>query len=150
LRQVKGLVPGRFHLHFTPTSACWLNLVERWFAELTNRKLRRSAHRSVTELEADIRKWTNEWNADPNLLGPWLHPHDPTLRPEHGERRPKTTNPKSSSATWPTWSPSTRRRRSGGDAAPSDPRKPSADGLPQRGKRTTTLTVTPNIDKLQQ
>ena len=40
----------RFHLHFTPTSSSWLNLVERWFAELTNRKLRRSAHRSVTEL----------------------------------------------------------------------------------------------------
>jgi transposase len=55
----------RFHLHFTPTSSSWLNLVERWFAELTNRKLRRSAHRSVTELEADIRKWINQWNADP-------------------------------------------------------------------------------------
>jgi transposase len=55
----------RFHLHFTPTSSSWLNLVERWFAELTNRKLRRSAHRSVTELETDVRKWINEWNADP-------------------------------------------------------------------------------------
>jgi transposase len=55
----------RFHLHFTPTSSSWMNLVERWFAELTNRKLRRSAHRSVTELEADIRRWINEWNADP-------------------------------------------------------------------------------------
>jgi transposase len=55
----------RFHLHFTPTSSSWMNLVERWFAELTNRKLRRSAHRSVTELEADIRKWTNEWNKNP-------------------------------------------------------------------------------------
>jgi transposase len=55
----------RFHLHFTPASSSWLNLVERWFAELTNRKLRRSAHRSVTELEADIRKWINEWNSDP-------------------------------------------------------------------------------------
>jgi transposase len=55
----------RFHLHFTPTSSSWMNLVERWFAELTNRKLRRSAHRSVTELEADIRKWINEWNNDP-------------------------------------------------------------------------------------
>jgi transposase len=55
----------RFHLHFTPTSSSWLNLVERWFAELTNRKLRRSAHRSVTELEADVRKWINEWNKDP-------------------------------------------------------------------------------------
>jgi transposase len=55
----------RFHLHFTPTSSSWLNLVERWFAELTNRKLRRSAHRSVTELEADIRAWTSEWNKNP-------------------------------------------------------------------------------------
>lgn len=55
----------RFHLHFTPTSGSWLNLVERWFAELTNRKLRRSAHRSVTELEADIRSWINQWNANP-------------------------------------------------------------------------------------
>ena len=55
----------RFHLHFTPTSSSWINLVERWFAELTNRKLRRSAHRSVTELEADIRKWINAWNEDP-------------------------------------------------------------------------------------
>jgi transposase len=55
----------RFHLHFTPTSSSWMNLVERWFAELTNRKLRRSAHRSVTELENDIRKWINEWNKNP-------------------------------------------------------------------------------------
>jgi transposase len=55
----------RFHLHFTPTSSSWLNLVERWFAELTNRKLRRSAHRSVTELEADIRKWVSQWNKEP-------------------------------------------------------------------------------------
>ena len=55
----------RFQLHFTPTSSSWLNLVERWFAELTNRKLCRTAHRSVTELEADIRKWINHWNADP-------------------------------------------------------------------------------------
>lgn len=55
----------RFQLHFTPTSASWMNLVERWFAELTRRKLRRSAHRSVTELEADLRRWTNEWNKNP-------------------------------------------------------------------------------------
>ena len=55
----------RFHLHFTPTSSSWLNLVERWFAELTNRKLRRSAHRSVRELEADITAWTQAWNNNP-------------------------------------------------------------------------------------
>ena len=50
-------------LHARP--ARWINLVERWFAELTNRKLRRSAHRSVTELETDIRTWISEWNKDP-------------------------------------------------------------------------------------
>ena len=55
----------RFHLHFTPTSASWLNLVERWFAELTTRKLRRSAHRNVVELEADVRNWINQWNKNP-------------------------------------------------------------------------------------
>jgi len=55
----------RFHLHFTPTSASWLNLVERWFAELTNRKLRRSTHRSVAELQADLNAWIAAWNDDP-------------------------------------------------------------------------------------
>jgi transposase len=55
----------RFHLHFTPTYSSWLNLVERWFAELTNRKLRRSTHRSVAALEADVKAWIEAWNADP-------------------------------------------------------------------------------------
>jgi transposase len=55
----------RFHLHFTPTYASWLNLVERWFGELTNRKLRRSTHRSVKELEADVAAWITAWNDDP-------------------------------------------------------------------------------------
>jgi len=45
----------RFVLHFTPTSSSWLNLVERWFAELTTTKLRRGTHRSVGQLNADIR-----------------------------------------------------------------------------------------------
>ena len=55
----------RFRLHFTPASSSWLNLAKRWFAELTNLKLHRSAHPSVTELEGDVRKWINEWNKDP-------------------------------------------------------------------------------------
>jgi transposase len=55
----------RFVLHFTPTSASWLNLVERWFAELTNKKLRRGAHRSVGQLNTDIRAWIETWNDDP-------------------------------------------------------------------------------------
>jgi transposase len=55
----------RFVLHFTPTSSSWLNLVERWFAELTTKKLRRGAHRSVRQLNTDIRAWIDTWNADP-------------------------------------------------------------------------------------
>jgi transposase len=46
----------RFHAHFTPTYGSWLNLVERWFAELTNKQLRRGAHRSVRALDAAIRE----------------------------------------------------------------------------------------------
>ena len=55
----------RFVLHFTPTSSSWLNLVERWFAELTNKKLRRSAHKSVRALNTDIRAWIETWNENP-------------------------------------------------------------------------------------
>ena len=55
----------RFVLHFTPTSSSWLNLVERWFAELTNKLLRRGAHRSVAALNADIRAWIDTWNDHP-------------------------------------------------------------------------------------
>jgi transposase len=58
----------RFHLHFTPTYSSWLNLVERWFAELTNRKLRRSAHRSVAELEADLRPGSRPGTRTPSRL----------------------------------------------------------------------------------
>ena len=55
----------RFHFHFTPTYGSWMNLVERWFSALTTKKLRRSAHRSVRELAADITAWTKAWNEDP-------------------------------------------------------------------------------------
>lgn len=53
----------RFHLHFTPTGASWLNLVERWFAELTEKQLRRGTHSSTRALVAAIREYlalTNE------------------------------------------------------------------------------------------
>jgi transposase len=55
----------RFHLHFTPTSGSWLNLVERWFAELTRRLLRRSAHTTVKDLTADLNRWIATWNDNP-------------------------------------------------------------------------------------
>jgi transposase len=59
------LAHPRFVLHFTPTSSSWLNLVERWFSELTNKKLRRGTHRSVRELNSDIRSWISDWNESP-------------------------------------------------------------------------------------
>ena len=55
----------RFHLHFTPTGASWLNLVERFFAEITNKLIRRGVHRSVQALEKDIRAWLTGWNEQP-------------------------------------------------------------------------------------
>ena len=55
----------RFHLHFTPTSASWLNLVERWFALLTEKQLRRGVHQSSGELEAAIYRYLDVTNEDP-------------------------------------------------------------------------------------
>jgi transposase len=59
------LAHPRFHVHFTPTYSSWLNLVERWFAELTNKWLRRGTHRSVGELTASIQSWIDTWNEEP-------------------------------------------------------------------------------------
>ena len=55
----------RFHLHFTPTYASWANLVERWFAEITNKRIRRGVFRSVKELEAAIREYIEVHNENP-------------------------------------------------------------------------------------
>jgi transposase len=59
------LAHPRFVVHFTPTSSSWLNLVERWFSELTTKKLKRGAHTSVRALNADIRAWIDTWNDNP-------------------------------------------------------------------------------------
>src|SRR5215831_12516011 len=61
----------RYHLHFTPTSASWLNQVERWFALLADKQIKRGIHRSVQELKADIAIFIDTHNADrfpPNSL----------------------------------------------------------------------------------
>jgi len=55
----------RFYLHFTPTYSSWLNLIERWFAELTEKWLRRGTHRSTLALESAIKQWLDTWNAAP-------------------------------------------------------------------------------------
>ena len=58
----------RFHIHFTPTSASWLNLVERWFGLLTEKQLRRGVHQSSGELEAAIYRYLDVTNEDPKPL----------------------------------------------------------------------------------
>jgi transposase len=55
----------RVHLHFTPTGSSWINLVERWFAALTEKQLRRGVHRSTRELEAAIRRYIELTNIRP-------------------------------------------------------------------------------------
>ena len=68
----------RFHMHFTPTYSSWLNQVERWFAYLTADLLIRGDHRSVQALEADLRAWSADWNADPKPFV-WTKPAEQIL-----------------------------------------------------------------------
>jgi transposase len=56
---------ARFHLHFTPTSASWLNMVERFFAEITRKRIRRGTFKSVAELKSAIMDYLENHNADP-------------------------------------------------------------------------------------
>lgn len=66
---------ARWHLHFTPTSSSWLNLIEAWFRQLTERRLRRGSFMSLEHLADAIRIWTDAWNTDPK-------PFTWTARPE--------------------------------------------------------------------
>ena len=53
--------PAPWHLHFTPTSSSWLNLIERWFKELNDKRLRRGVFTSVADLTAAINEWAEHW-----------------------------------------------------------------------------------------
>src|SRR5437016_1724553 len=64
-RWLKPQKRKRFHFHFTPTSSSWLNQVERWFALITDRMIRRGTFLSVRELEQAIYDWLAKWNRDP-------------------------------------------------------------------------------------
>ncbi|MGO4307864.1 IS630 family transposase [Cupriavidus sp. RAF12] len=68
----------RFHVHFTPTSASWLNQVERWFATLTEKYIRRGTHRSTRQLEEAIRHYLDVYNANPRPFV-WCKPADEIL-----------------------------------------------------------------------
>jgi transposase len=62
------LAHPRFHMHFVPTGASWLNLAERLFSELTTKLLQRGVHRSVADLNADITAWLERWNENPRAF----------------------------------------------------------------------------------
>ena len=68
----------RFHVHFTPTSASWLNQVERWFATLTQKQIRRGTHRSTRQLEDAIRQYLETYNAAPRPFS-WTKSADDIL-----------------------------------------------------------------------
>ncbi len=68
----------RYHLHFTPTYGSWLNQVERWFALLTQRQIKRGAHRSVRELERAIKDFIRHHNRDPKPFR-WVKTADQIL-----------------------------------------------------------------------
>jgi transposase len=68
----------RFHMHFTPTYSSWLNQVERWFGLLTDKRLRRAAHKSLRALKNDIRDWIKTWNENPKPFA-WTKDADEIL-----------------------------------------------------------------------
>ena len=68
----------RFHLHFTPTSASWLNQVERWFAEITRKQLRHGTFRSTLALEKAIKEYLEIYNENPKPFI-WTKPADQIL-----------------------------------------------------------------------
>ncbi|SDK05364.1 DDE superfamily endonuclease [Bradyrhizobium sp. Rc2d] len=70
-----------YHVHFTPTSASWINQVERWFAELTRKQIQRGVHTSVRQLEADIRTFIDLHNKNPKPF------KDQVRRPDFGFRQ---------------------------------------------------------------
>jgi transposase len=95
----------RWHLHFTPTSASWLNLVEGWFAQLTNRRLRDGSFDSVAALVDAIDLWAEHWNDDPN--------------PSYGTPPRRRSSPKSDEdAPLSPTTPNPRRTISGRRAGP--------------------------------
>jgi transposase len=78
----------RWHLHFTPTSSSWLNLVECWFSVLSRKALTNTSFTSVAELETRIDCWVSHWNDNPEPFV-WTKPAD-----EIRQSRPRTSHPR--------------------------------------------------------
>jgi transposase len=69
----------RFHVHFTPTSSSWLNLIERWFREITDKRIRRGTFDNVKQLQQAITAYIDEHNADPKAFK-WTAKADTILK----------------------------------------------------------------------
>ncbi len=86
----------RWHVHYTPTSASWLNLVERWFRELTQKRLRRDSFISVDQLVEAINTWTDHWNQNPK---PFIWHKTPQQIITKARRGKAALNPQTKTAT---------------------------------------------------
>jgi transposase len=82
----------RFHMHFIPTSSSWLNLIERWFRELTDKRIRRGVFRSVPELIDAIMEFVKHHNADPKSFK-WTAQTEKILEKVHRARAVLNKNP---------------------------------------------------------
>jgi len=76
----------RYHLHFTPTSSSWQNQIERWFAEITRKRIRRGTFRSVSELIAAINEYIQTYNQNPQPLQ-WVASAGRIIRKVHKYKR---------------------------------------------------------------
>jgi transposase len=85
---------ARWHLHFTPTSSSWLNLVECWFSLLTERRLRRGVFTSLDSLIEAIELWAEHWNDDPTPFI-WKKTAEEIIAKTRRGRAALTTQPKS-------------------------------------------------------
>ena len=99
----------RYHLHFTPTSASWLNQVERWFAEITNKQIRRGSHRSTRELEQAIEDYLAVYNEEPKP-SEGVYDIPPVVR-HHQLPRPSTPGPSPGPPAVQTCDPSGEKAR---------------------------------------
>ena len=93
-----GARPQRFHFHFTPTSASWLNAVEGFFAKLTRRRLKRGVFNGIADLHAAINRFLQETNDNPK---PFLCTADPNAIIEKVRRGKQVLASIHPLASWP-------------------------------------------------
>ena len=110
----------RFRLHFTPTGSSWINQVERWFGFLTDQMIRRGVHKSVQALEADIRAWIENWNANPQPFA-WTKTAGPGQPEPPGRPSPASASGAAAAAPRPRGAAPAVQRPSTPPSAPAAP-----------------------------